>query len=347
MSRTAHRWLAFGILSFIAVVIFGRVLPVSVARGDPSGPDATTVRVSPAQLTVRVNQSFAVQLVMEGATNVGAYQVALLFDPHLLTAADVVPGPFLVGGDRTVMGLGPAVEVQQGMIRLGGISYGAGDGASGSGVLATVNFVAGAIPGTSPLTLDQLQVIGVDGAVQDATVQGGSVTIEPFSTTTPTPTLTPTATPSSAGGIAGTVQMQGRGTHGGVTISVDATPVATTAPEGSFNVSGVPAGQHTVSAAHQGYLTAESLNVSVTGSSTTSLPTVLLVGGDAVYDGVINIFDLVMVGVHFGESPPGDARADINEDGRVNIFDLVLVGLNFGKVGPTEWPPAALEEVPH
>jgi len=358
VSRTAHSWLAYGFLALVSIALLAQILPVPAARGDPAAPDTVVVRVSPADVTVQVNQAFAIELVIENAANVGSYQVDLLFDPDLLMVTDVVPGSFLVGGDRTAVDLGPVIKVERGMIRLGTISYGAGEGASGSGVLATVNFVAGTTPGTSPLTLDELQVIGVDGALQDATGQGGSVTIEPLITTTPTPTATstatstptptptPTATTAGTGGIAGTVQMQGRGTYDGATISVDATPVATTAPDGSFNVSAVPAGQHTVSAAHQGYLTAENSSLSVTAGNTTELAQVTLVGGDAVYDGVINIFDLVMVGVHFGESPPGDPSADINEDGRVNIFDLVLVGLNFGKVGPTEWPPAALEEPP-
>ena len=46
-------------------------------------------------------------------------------------------------------------------------------------------------------------------------------------------------------------------------------------------------------------------------------------------DGEVDIFDLVIVGRHFGESPPEDSRADVNDDGIVNIFDMVLVELHF------------------
>lgn len=324
------------------------------------------MRVSPATIAVQVNQAFSVELVVDGATQLGGYQVDLLFDPELLTVTEVVPGTFLASSDRTVIGLGPTIDSAHGVITVGGISHGTGSGASGSGVLATVHFLAGPAPGTSPLTLTNLQVIQVAGALQSASPQGGSVTIEPPSTSTPTPTATPTftATPTSTatatatatptatptatgapgnGNIAGVVLMQGRDSHGGASISVDATPVATTAADGSFNVTDVPAGVHSLSASHQGYLTAENSSVSVASGSTTNLPEVTLVGGDAVYDGIVNIFDLVMVGVHFGESPPSDPRADINEDGRVNIFDLVLVGINYGKTGPTEWPTSPLQ----
>ena len=46
-------------------------------------------------------------------------------------------------------------------------------------------------------------------------------------------------------------------------------------------------------------------------------------------DGVVNIFDLVLVANHFGEE--GDAViGDLNSDGIVNILDLVLVSNHFG-----------------
>jgi hypothetical protein len=50
---------------------------------------------------------------------------------------------------------------------------------------------------------------------------------------------------------------------------------------------------------------------------------------DINQDGVVDILDLALIGKHFGESPPKDARADVNGDGKVDIADLVLVGINF------------------
>ena len=65
------------------------------------------------------------------------------------------------------------------------------------------------------------------------------------------------------------------------------------------------------------------------------LPTEVAITGNAIKidvnsDGVINIFDLVLVGSQFGKPNP-DPNADVNNDGVVNIFDLVAIGSNFGQ----------------
>jgi len=63
------------------------------------------------------------------------------------------------------------------------------------------------------------------------------------------------------------------------------------------------------------------------------LPTVLpalRAPWDVNSDGIVNIFDLVLVGKHFGESGD-DIVGDVDNDGQVNIFDLVLVGSHFGE----------------
>jgi len=141
------------------------------------------------------------------------------------------------------------------------------------------------------------------------------------------------------GGIVGKAYLQGRSDHSGVTITVGDTGMqGVSAADGSYAVAGAPPGAYVVEVTMPCYLYARRENVTVEDAITT-LPDVTLLAGDANSDGVVNIFDLVIVGGNYTKSiPPGDPRADINGDGVVNIFDLVLVGTNYTKTAPGPWP---------
>ena len=67
------------------------------------------------------------------------------------------------------------------------------------------------------------------------------------------------------------------------------------------------------------------------------------VRSDVNGDDVVNIQDLVLVALHFGET--GESVADVNSDGVVNIADLVLVAgaLGDGAGAPSIQHPEALE----
>ena len=52
---------------------------------------------------------------------------------------------------------------------------------------------------------------------------------------------------------------------------------------------------------------------------------------DVNSDGVIDIADLVMVSMQFGQTPPENPAADVNRDGTVDIYDLVKVGKRLGE----------------
>lgn len=49
-------------------------------------------------------------------------------------------------------------------------------------------------------------------------------------------------------------------------------------------------------------------------------------------DGSINVFDIGLVGVHFGETgTPGWIPEDVNVDGTINVFDMGIIGVHFGE----------------
>jgi outer membrane protein assembly factor BamB len=53
---------------------------------------------------------------------------------------------------------------------------------------------------------------------------------------------------------------------------------------------------------------------------------------DVNMDGNINILDVALVGLHWGETgDPGWIREDVNNDGSVDILDVALIGLHWGE----------------
>jgi len=60
-------------------------------------------------------------------------------------------------------------------------------------------------------------------------------------------------------------------------------------------------------------------------------------------DGVVDISDLVLVGLQFGESG-ANLKGDVNGDGEVDVSDLVLVGLHFGESTVAAAPSLHIEQ---
>jgi hypothetical protein len=153
---------------------------------------------------------------------------------------------------------------------------------------------------------------------------------------TPTPTPSPTPPPGGTGTITGKVKLQGRTNHIGA--EVQAGGVSTFSDSsGHYSLSGVPVGTHDVVAEMAGYLDHVKSAAVLTSDAILVLPDVLLLGGDANNDCMVNVFDLVIVGWNYGTMPPSDLRADMNGNGMVDIFDLVMVGVNLDQSCPGPW----------
>lgn len=58
----------------------------------------------------------------------------------------------------------------------------------------------------------------------------------------------------------------------------------------------------------------------------------VLLQGDVNGDCKVNISDLAMVGICYGQNAEGScAAADVRVDGKIDIFDLATVGKNYGR----------------
>jgi hypothetical protein len=184
-------------------------------------------------------------------------------------------------------------------------------------------------------------------------------TLTPTSQPSPTPTATPTSIPTTnptpepplptptpttipqplITDISGQVMAIGRANNNwaGSTISIaSANPQVTlTDLTGSFHLSGIPAGEHTLTADAPGYLSAVCANAVITAPATVLVPATLL-SGDITDDDLVDIVDATAVGASFGRTGQ-DLVADITLDGVIDIFDIVLVSVNFGEAGPQAW----------
>jgi hypothetical protein len=100
----------------------------------PPPPGGATFVLNPAITQTRLGVPITVALMISGVANLGSYEVALGFDPALVTVTQVTAGPFLASTGRTVLPFTTVMSAN--VIRLGASSIGAGAGPNGSGVLA-------------------------------------------------------------------------------------------------------------------------------------------------------------------------------------------------------------------
>lgn len=161
----------------------------------------------------------------------------------------------------------------------------------------------------------------------------------------------------------GFVDLQGRTTEAGATVSVwnqalkaGATQhaEATSAASGAYTTSYVGPQVMTVGTPYW-LLIDRRLFLATTASASTSydhskalanrpatmLATVVLLGGDATNDEVIDVDDASCIGGSYAAAPVvcgTTGTSDVNEDGAVDILDLSLMGGNYNKTAST-WTP--------
>jgi len=104
----------------------------------PPPPGGATFLLNPAITQTRLGVPITVALMITGVTNLGGYEIALAFNPALVTVTRVTAGPFLASSGRTVLPF--TTVLSSTVIRLGASSIGAGAGPNGSGVLAWLQF---------------------------------------------------------------------------------------------------------------------------------------------------------------------------------------------------------------
>lgn len=133
------------------------------------------LRLAPTRTQVAAGDAFAVSVLVSGAEGVGTMNFQLQYDPDVLRfVPPAEPGDFLMSGG----GLGDlqAIESAEGGLIVVSSSVGSEDGASGSGTLLKLNFVA-LQGGDSGFAFAGGNVRGVDGDKQPASFRASNVTV--------------------------------------------------------------------------------------------------------------------------------------------------------------------------
>jgi len=148
------------------------ILFLTLAGAAPAFGDI--ISVQPSSLTVDTGQHFSIDLRVDGATDLAAFQLSLGFNPAVLAANSVAEGPFLPAAGPTIF-LPSQIDNVAGVISfIGDVLI--GGGASGSGTLATVDFTALA-SGSSPLTIFNVIALDSLGGNIAVTTVPGAVTV--------------------------------------------------------------------------------------------------------------------------------------------------------------------------
>ena len=156
----------------------------------------TRVRIEPADSVVSLNEIFVVQVVIEEASDLGAFQLDLTYDSSILQVTEAVLGDFLGSTGRSMVPIGPEVNDAQGRVTFGAISFGSGPGPSGTGVLAAITCIAHG-EGSTALELREVQVLDTAVSVQWVTVEGGQVVVRSTAAPTSPPATPPPPSPSA------------------------------------------------------------------------------------------------------------------------------------------------------
>ena len=131
--------------------------------------------IEPASQEVPLGESFAVNVMVQNVTNLGAYEFTLLFNPNIISFVSVNNGWFLGSTGRSVYCADPIADGW--VLRFGCVSYSSGrPGPSGSGQLAQIIFQAAA-PDEVLLDLSRVALADPLGAPINAAIAGGSVTV--------------------------------------------------------------------------------------------------------------------------------------------------------------------------
>jgi beta-glucosidase len=106
---------------------------------------------------------FNVDVLIQGAQNLGGFEFDLAFDPAVLEVQGATIGDLLGSTGRTVGALGPLVNGAAGTAASGAYSYGSPPGPNGNGKLVRLTIRAMAKSSSTTLRIENILLADLDG----------------------------------------------------------------------------------------------------------------------------------------------------------------------------------------
>lgn len=286
-------------------------------------PETACIWIEPLTKTVHVDEVFSLSVQLAtGREGVSAVEVYLNFDPAILEALDVVPGPELPEVLlRRIDNAGGLIDYHAGT--LGRLPLGISQ-------VATLRLRAKA---QTPSSLMRFSVLPprqteafVEGrGVLEGCVRNGTITVQP-------------GVP-----LVGHVALQGRPTPPSTrwviplnVIVAGNTYNLTTDTNGDFQIASIAPGTYDIRV--KGSHTLRNLKQGVVLNETTGTVNFgLLLEGDADDSDCVNSTDFSILRTTYGKragDPDYDGRADFNGDSIVSAADFSLLRSNYGRCGP-------------
>ena len=165
-------WLKRLLTTFLLALFLSSVHAENVRSQTPEAE--AEIRLQPATAEAAVGSTVEIEVHVSNAKNAGAFQFEITFDPTLVEIDSIQLGDFLPSTGRNVSPLGPRTEA--GKALYGAFSFGDAAGPDGAGLLAIITLKT-LRAGTTPLGLQNVQLLDIAGTRIPTSVIGGSLTV--------------------------------------------------------------------------------------------------------------------------------------------------------------------------
>jgi len=304
--------------------------------------------IDPPSTTVNATETFNINATIANVTDLAGWELKLYYRNNILAAVKATEGPFLKQGGSTAfftVEFNNNYNTTHGRIWLTCTLLGNVPGVNDTGTLTTITFQAVAGGNTTLNLADtvlgdsqanpinhttndgEVTVIGVhDIAVTNInplkTIIGQSYTMHINVTIENQGDLTETFNMTLYANITAINQTE-------ITLSSGTSTTITLI----WNTTGFAKGNYTISA----YAWPVPGEVDTADNTFTNGWIKVVIVGDVNGDGVVDIYDLILVASAFGSnisSQTYNPNADINDDHLIDIYDLIIVASHFGETDP-------------